>query len=89
MNVVTGSANERMIEAAGWRLIQQQDVTHNAALISRRWLEARKRHESALMDLEGADRFEGLQKFFATVHRLSSEHRLSRIAYLVEKPHES
>jgi len=29
---------------------------------------------------------EGLQKFFAAVHSLTSERRLSRIAYLVEKP---
>jgi hypothetical protein len=34
----------------------------------------------------GEERFEGLQKFFAAVHRLTSERRLSRVAYLVEKP---
>jgi hypothetical protein len=38
-----------------------------------------------LLQIEGEERFTGLQKFFATVHRLSSEGRLSRIVYLVEK----
>jgi len=36
--------------------------------------------------MEGEERFEGLQKFFQSVHDLTRERRLSRIAYLVEKP---
>jgi hypothetical protein len=39
-----------------------------------------------LLVVEGAERFEGLQRFFAAVHQLTSERRLSRIAYLAEKP---
>jgi hypothetical protein len=39
-----------------------------------------------LLQIEGEERFEGLQKFFAAVHLLTSERRLSRIVYLVEKP---
>jgi hypothetical protein len=37
------------------------------------------------MSMEGKERFEGLQQFFTTVHQLTSERRLSRIVYLVEK----
>ena len=42
--------------------------------------------DDAALEIEGEERFEGLQKFFAAVHSLTSERRLSRIAYLVEKP---
>ena len=59
--------------------------TENAALVSRRWREARQRFRDDLLRIEGQERFEGVQKFLAAVHRLTSERRLSRIAYLVEK----
>ncbi len=39
----------------------------------------------SLLETEGEARFEGLQCFFEAVHRLSTERRLSRIAYLIEK----
>jgi SAM-dependent methyltransferase len=78
--------NEQLIEDAGLHLVQQEDVTDNAALISGRWQDARQRHRDTLIQIEGEERFEGLQQFFAAVHRLTSERRLSRIVYLVEKP---
>jgi hypothetical protein len=53
--------------------------------VSRRWREARERFREDLLRIEGVDRFDGVQKFLGTVHRLTSERRLSRIAYLVEK----
>jgi SAM-dependent methyltransferase len=78
--------NERLIEEAGFRLVRQEDVTENAALVSGRWHRARQAHKDDLLQIEGAQRFEGLQRFFEAVHRLTSERRLSRIAYFVEKP---
>ena len=78
--------NERLIASAGLRLLRQEDVTENAARVSGRWYDARQRHRSELLRIEGESRFTGLQKFFSTVHRLTSEQRLSRIAYLVERP---
>ena len=83
---VPPGVNEQLISAAGFQLVQQEDVSSNAALVSRRWHDARRRHKDALLQIEGEERFEGLQKFFAAVHRLTSERRLSRIVYLVEKP---
>lgn len=77
--------NERLIGDAGFHLVQQEDVTENAALVSGRWHEARQRYKDALLQIEGEERFEGLQQFFAAVHRLTRERRLSRIVYLVEK----
>lgn len=78
--------NEDFIEKAGFRLIKQEDVTENEALVSERWLKARERHKDALLKIEGEERFEGLQKFFSSVNQLTAEKRLSRIVYLVEKP---
>jgi hypothetical protein len=82
---VPPGVNEQLIENAGLHLIQQEDVTENAALVSGRWHQARQRHKDALLQIEGEERFEGLQQFFAAVHRLTTEKRLSRIVYLVEK----
>lgn len=78
--------NEQLIDAAGFHLVEQTDVTANAALISGRWHEARERHKDVLWKIEGDERFNGLQEFFVTVHNLTSERRLSRMLYLVEKP---
>lgn len=77
--------NEKLIKQSGFNLIKTEDVTENAALISGRWFEARKKHKDSLIKIEGEERFEGLQKFFSSVHKLTLEKRLSRIAYFVEK----
>lgn len=77
--------NEHFIEDAGFNLLRREDVTSNAALVAGRWQRARHHHREALIEIEGDERFEGLQKFFGAVHRLTYERRLSRIAYLVER----
>jgi SAM-dependent methyltransferase len=77
--------NEQLIATAGFQLIRQEDVTENIALVSGRWVAARQRYRDALLQIEGEERFEGLQQFFGAVHRLTTERRLSRIVYLVEK----
>ena len=77
--------NEELIVKAGFKLVNQLDATENAALVSRRWREARQRFRDDLLRMEGAENFEGVQKFLGAVHRLTAERRLSRIAYLVEK----
>jgi SAM-dependent methyltransferase len=79
------SFNEELIAQAGLRLVRQFDVTENAAQVSRRWHEARHRFRDELLQIEGGERYEGVQKFLAAVHRLTHERRLSRIAYLVER----
>lgn len=77
--------NEELIVKAGFKLVNQLDATESAALISRRWQEARQRFRDELLHLEGADNFEGVQRFLGAVHRLTAERRLSRIAYVAEK----
>lgn len=77
--------NEELIMQAGLTLIEQVDMTDNAAIVSRRWRDARQRFRSELLQIEGDDRYEGVQRFLHAAHRLTSERRLSRIAYVVEK----
>ncbi len=78
--------NESLVGRAGLRLISTQDVSENAAQIAARWHRARASHKQELHEIEGAERFDGLQRFFEAVETLTSQRRLSRIAYLVEKP---
>lgn len=78
--------NERLIREAGFDLLAVHDVTENAALVSRRWHDARAAHRDALVAREGERNFEGLQRFLACVHTLSIERRLSRFCYVAEKP---
>jgi SAM-dependent methyltransferase len=78
--------NEELIVKAGFRIVSQTDATENAALISRRWREARQHFRDDLLRIEGEERFEGVQKFLGAVHKLTAERRLSRIAWVVENP---
>ena len=77
--------NERLLEGAGFRILGVQDVTQNAADISRRRHDARARYRAELVKREGDENFDGLQRFLMGVHTLSAERRLSRFAYLAEK----
>jgi SAM-dependent methyltransferase len=76
---------EKFIKEAGFKLIRREDVTGNIELTSGRWYASRQKHRDDLIQIEGEERFEGLQKFFATVHQLTSERRLSRFVFLAEK----
>jgi ubiquinone/menaquinone biosynthesis C-methylase UbiE len=76
---------ENMIREAGFKLVRREDVTGNIVLTSGRWHESRQKHRADLIKIEGKERFEGLQKFFSTVHKLTSERRLSRFVFVAEK----
>ena len=78
--------NERLLAEAGFTLLAVEDLTEAAANVSRRRHDARARHETALVAREGRKNFEGLQRFLMGVHTLSAERRLSRFAYVAEKP---
>lgn len=74
-----------MITEAGFQLIRREDVTGNIELTSGRWHASREKHRENLLKMEGEERFAGLQKFFSTVHKLTSERRLSRFVFVAEK----
>jgi len=77
--------NEHLITQAGFKLVEQEDVTENAAMIGGRWRDARQKHKNDLLRIESEEQFESLQRFFDTVHKLTSERRLSRIVYVAER----
>ncbi len=77
--------NEKLIEAAGFRLLRADDATEQAASIARRWHDARIKRRAALIDVEGETNFLGLQRFLWCVYTLTNERRLSRFLYLAEK----
>lgn len=74
-----------LITEAGFKLIRCEDVTGNIELTSGRWHASRQKYREDLIKIEGEERFDGLQTFFATVHKLTSERRLSRFVFLAEK----
>jgi cyclopropane fatty-acyl-phospholipid synthase-like methyltransferase len=76
---------QNLVREAGFRLIHCEDVTGNIELTSGRWHDSRERHASDLIKIEGEERYEGLQRFLSTVHKLTSERRLSRFVFVVEK----
>lgn len=82
---VPAGVNEQLIEQARFRILRREDVSENAARVAGRWRDARNAHRKDLLRIEGEERFEGLQRFFDAVHRLTSERRLSRILYVVER----
>ena len=47
------ATNEELIVKAGFRIVGQLDATENAALVSRRWREARQRFRDDLLRIEG------------------------------------
>jgi SAM-dependent methyltransferase len=83
---VPPGVNEALLREAGFVVVEVQDVTANAAEIAARWHDARVRHREPLLAREGEANFDGLQRFLRCVQALSAERRLSRHAYLAEKP---
>lgn len=77
--------NERLLRQAGFTVGDARDATEAVVSVSSRWHAARARRSDALMRLEGADTFDGLQRFLQAVHTLASERRLSRYLYVASK----
>jgi len=78
--------NERLIRAAGFRLINSDDLTSACADTAARWHDSRARHSTQVSRLEGAQNYRALQKFLWCVRTLTEERRLSRYSYLAVKP---
>src|SRR5262249_22442162 len=77
--------NERLIEYAGFRLLEARDTTESAATLSKRWRDARDKRKSALVPVETEANFLGLQRFLNCVYSLTSERRLLRFLYVMER----
>lgn len=77
--------NEQLIEEAGLKVIEARDTTNSSAVLSKRWHDARLKRKDALIEAEGNETFEGVQRFLQCVHTLTSERRLLRYLYTCEK----
>ena len=77
--------NERLLEQAGFSQVATTDTTENAARISKKWHDAREKRKEELVTAEGNANFDGLQRFLACVHALTSERRLLRYLYFASK----
>src|ERR1700730_13583592 len=77
--------NEKLIEAAGFRLLEVTDTTGSGTEGAGRWDGAPEKRGSELIALEGKVNFEGLQKFLSCVQDLTNEKRLLRLVYLARK----
>ena len=78
--------NERLLAESGFLVREVRDVTEAVASVSRKWRDARNERRAALVQLEGEEAFQGLQRFLDVVHVLATERRLSRHMYLASKP---
>ena len=79
-------ANERLIELAGFSLIEAEDCTATLRVIARRRLEAREHHRDGLIAQEGERTFTRFQAYLDSVVRMADERRLSRYAHFAAKP---
>jgi len=77
--------NEFLIESAELRLLRADDATDTLALTAARVRAERAQGEALLAAAEGREHYDARQKFLEVVHRLASERRLARIAFLAEK----
>ena len=77
--------NERLIKQSGLRLVEARDTTDSAALLSKRWHDAREKRKTALVESEGEANFAGVQRFLECVHTLTAERRLLRFLYTAIK----
>ena len=77
--------NERLIEQSGLKQIEARDTTCSAALLSKRWHDAREKRKAALVASEGEANFAGVQRFLECVHTLTAEKRLLRFLYTAIK----
>jgi hypothetical protein len=82
---VPPGVTESLLDETGLRVRCREGVSAGAAIVARRWHEAREAPKDALLGIEGEERFTGPQRFFDTVARLTGERRLSRVVYAAEK----
>jgi SAM-dependent methyltransferase len=78
--------NERLIRAAGFRLLKSDDLTPACSQTAARWHDSRAKYSKEVSDLEGARNCRAVQRFLWCVRTLTRERRLSRFSYLATKP---
>jgi cyclopropane fatty-acyl-phospholipid synthase-like methyltransferase len=78
--------NERLLESAGFRLIETEDRTPSVLRNASGRLAAMRAHRAEIEEVSGAENFESQQDYLETVVALSQRRAMSRIMYLAEVP---
>jgi len=78
--------DEELLGRTGFDLVLRKDVTENIATLSKRRYEARAAHRDDLLRVEGETRYDLEQRFYAAVHKLARDRRLSRFVFVGRKP---
>jgi SAM-dependent methyltransferase len=81
---VPSGFNERMLELAGFRLIDRNDRTASLLKNATGRLAARLAHRAELEQLKGGTYFERQRRYLETVIRLSQREAVARMTYLAE-----
>jgi SAM-dependent methyltransferase len=77
--------NERLLENAGFRLLQDEDRTAGLQSSAGKRLEARRAHRAELEKIEGSAAVESQERYLETVAALAERRALSRFMYLAER----
>jgi len=78
---VPPGTDERLLDEAGFDVIEVADRTENMAISAQGRMTARQSRQSDLRRIEGDETFEGQQRFLEVAARLAAERRLSRLAF--------
>jgi SAM-dependent methyltransferase len=78
--------DERLLDAVGLDVLAVEDLTETVAAVARRRCGIRAERASALREIEGDEAFDRRQRFLDIVATMARERRISRFAYLAEKP---
>jgi hypothetical protein len=84
MQFVPPGVNEELLEAAGFRLIDQEDRRGSVVFNARGRLRAMLAHRAEVEAAGGKEAFARQQRYLETVVALSEQRALSRIMYFTE-----
>jgi cyclopropane fatty-acyl-phospholipid synthase-like methyltransferase len=85
MNFTPPGENERLLDVAGFEVLQVSDVTQNIITTSKRRRDARQKYSAELTKIEGEGVFNALQTFLEMAYRLAVERRLCRYVFLARR----
>ena len=77
--------DERLLAAAGLKVLAVEDLTEAVAGVARHRCTARAQRAAALREIEGDEGFERRQRFLDIVAIMARERRISRFAFLAQK----
>jgi SAM-dependent methyltransferase len=78
--------DERLIREADFEDVRVEDVSENPARVASAWHAARERRAAQLDEVEGVEENASTQRFLSAVAALARERRLSRFAYVAQRP---